>query len=112
MGDASPTIPQFAFQKALLLLAEKRTAMTTLRTGIAICLFPLTIVSFLATMTEKMGLHAELLPLAFSLAGNGALLVFGVYLIRRGFVRMRFHQRKLDELQVEFPELRDLFYPS
>ena len=112
MQSESPILAQLTFQKATLLLAEKRTAMTTLRTGIAISLFPLSILSFIVTMTDKLGLHSKSIPLILTLAGNIALIGLGLYLIRRGFVRLRFHERKLAELKAEFPELKKLFYPG
>jgi len=104
------TITPMVFQKTMLLLAEKRTAMTTLRTGAAISLIPLSILSFLIAMMDKLELQADPILLGFTLAGNTVLAFFGLYLIRRGLVRMRFHDRKLDELKAQYPELRELFY--
>jgi len=104
------SITPAVFQKTMLLLAEKRTAMTTLRTGAAISLIPLSILSFLVAMMDKLELQADPVLLGFTLACNAVLAVFGLYLIRRGLVRMRFHDRKLDELKAQYPELRELFY--
>ena len=111
-NEAPEQLPQIAFQKATLLLAEKRTAMTTLRTGIAISLIPVSVLSFLSALLEKLEMQANLIPLVFTLAGNLTLTGVGLYLIRRGFVRMRFHNRMLEELQAEYPALKQLFYPG
>jgi|GEM_PF-124056 len=103
-------IPPAIFQKAMLLLAEKRTAMTTLRTGAAISLIPLSILSFIVGMADKLKLHAEPIAWWLTLAGNAVVVGFGLYFVRRGLVRMRFHDRKLDEMKEQHPELADLFY--
>lgn len=96
----------------MLLLAEKRTAMTTLRTGIAISVVPLSMLSFLVVMVEKLHLRTDAMALWLTLAGNAVLVGFGLYLIRRGFVRMNFHDRKLNELKAQCPELKDLFFQT
>ncbi|ACS81442.1 hypothetical protein [Maridesulfovibrio salexigens] len=110
--EAPNSIPPAVFQRTMLLLAEKRTAMTTLRTGAAISLIPLSILSFLVAMMEKLDLHADPILLGITLAGNAVLVGFGLYLIRRGLIRMRFHDRKLDELKEQYPELQELFYQN
>lgn len=106
------SIPPVSFQKSMLLLAEKRTAMTTMRTGLAISVFPLSMLSFLVVMVEKFNLHANQMMLWITLAGNAVLLCYGMYLIRRGLVRMQFHDRKLNELKAECPELGELFFQT
>lgn len=106
------SIPPASFQKAMLLLAEKRTAMTTLRTGIAICVIPLSMLSFLVAMVEKFNLHVDTMTLWIALAGNAVLVGYGLYLIRRGLVRMHFHDRKLNELKAQYPELGELFFQT
>lgn len=86
--------------------------MTTLRTGAPISLIPLSILSFIVAMMDKWKLHEGPIALGFTLLSNALLAGFGLYLIRRGLLHMRFHDCKLDELKVQYPEPGKLFYPT
>jgi len=80
-----------------LLLAEKRTALSGLRTGIAIFAFPLSVLSVLIATsklyeTEKV-MH-WLLPLVGISVG---LLVLAIYLVHRSILRLWRYDRVIRE---------------
>jgi uncharacterized membrane protein YdbT with pleckstrin-like domain len=72
-----------------LLLAEKRTSLSAMRTGIAVFVLPLSVLSVLIA-TSKYYDVLKVMPLIVPLLGIcAALIVLGSYLILRAIVRMR-----------------------
>ena len=82
-----------------LLLAEKRTALSGLRTGIAIFAFPLSVLSVLIA-TSKLYETAQvmhwLLPLLVLTLG---LVVLAIYLVHRSILRLWHYDRVIREYQ-------------
>jgi uncharacterized membrane protein YidH (DUF202 family) len=82
-----------------LLLSEKRTSLSTLRTGIAIFAFPLSVLSVLIATSRyyepKQVLHF-LLPLAVI---NAVLIGLGIYLVVTSIRRARHYDRHILELK-------------
>jgi uncharacterized membrane protein YkgB len=82
-----------------LLLAEKRTALATLRAGTAVLILPLSVLSVLITtsqyyrITHVLGLLVPLLVVA------AALVVLGAYLIISSLVRVRRYDRLIREIK-------------
>jgi intracellular sulfur oxidation DsrE/DsrF family protein len=103
-------ISQTDFQKLMLLLAEKRTAHTTLRSGIALCAFSMTIISFILLMASRVTSNLE--GIVFTVLGSGSvfMLTLGVYFIRRGFTRMQFHDTLINQILYSNSEASCLFY--
>ena len=91
-GDTSTVV---AIQQAQLILAEKRTSLATLRTGIAVFLLPLSVLSVLVATSRYYNvlevMHL-LVPLAIL---SGGLAILGVYLISRAVVKIRKFDRML-----------------
>ncbi len=82
-----------------LLLAEKRTALSALRTGIAIFAFPLSVLSVLIATSrsyEAARVLHWLLPL---LAINLGLCVLAVYLVVRSIRKIRHYDQVIREFQ-------------
>jgi len=74
-----------------LLLAEKRTSLSTLRTGITVFVLPLSVLSVLIA-TSKYYNILQVMPLIIPLFIICVLLVIlGSYLIIRAMIRMRHH---------------------
>jgi uncharacterized membrane protein YidH (DUF202 family) len=72
-----------------LLLAEKRTSLAVLRTAIALFTLPLSVFTIL-TATSKYYDPFESLHLIFPLIIiNSILIVFGLYLIFRSFMKIK-----------------------
>ncbi len=82
-----------------LLLAEKRTSLAAMRTGIAVLVLPLSVMSVLiATSKYYDVLHVMhlLLPL---LGLCAALIALGAYLIIRAIIRIRHQDRHILEIK-------------
>ena len=78
-----------------LLLAEKRTSLATLRTGITVLVLPLSVLSLLIATSKYYNiLHVMhlLLPLLSLCAG---LIALGAYLIIRAIIRIRHQDRHI-----------------
>jgi uncharacterized membrane protein YkgB len=98
--DSSPkqeceVIPQsIIINEVQLILAEKRTSLSTMRTGITVFVLPLSVLSVLIATSkyydvlQVMHLFLPLLIIC------GALVVLGSYLIIRSIIRIR-HQDNL-----------------
>lgn len=80
-----------------LVLAEKRTSLSALRTGIAIFALPLSVLSVLiatSRLYEAQHVLHWLLPL---LLINLGLIILGIYLIADAIRRIRRYNRLIDE---------------
>ena len=82
-----------------LILAEKRTALSVLRTGIAVFALPLTVLSVLVSTShyyQPLKVLHFLIPL---LALNLGLVILGGYLIIHSIVRNRRYDRLIREIK-------------
>jgi uncharacterized membrane protein YidH (DUF202 family) len=99
LDDTTPS-DSIAINEVQLILAEKRTSLSVMRTGIAVLALPLSVMSLLiATSRYYDVLHVLhfLVPLGIL---NIALIVFGVYLIIRAIIRMRHYDRLIHEIKL------------
>jgi len=100
----SPTLPMtdtdpILFNEAQLILAEKRTHLAMLRTGIAIMALPMSIVSFLIVTSRYYSFQRNLflmVPLLIVCTGLGIL---GVYMTVRSLQKIRNDALLLDRLK-------------
>ncbi len=82
-----------------LLLAEKRTYLAFLRTGIAILALPLSLVSFLIATSQHYRV-IRVWPLLVPLLGACvALAVFGIMMIRSAVKKIRHAEEVIRELK-------------
>lgn len=82
-----------------LILAEKRTSLATMRTGIAVCAIPLSLTGLLiATSRYYEILNVLTLFVPFGLL-NVALLCLGAYLIVRSMRRLAREDRMIHEIK-------------
>jgi hypothetical protein len=82
-----------------LVLAEKRTSLSAMRTGIAVFALPLSVLGVLVA-TSKLYDILHVLPLLVPLlALCGILAVLGAYLIVRALVRIHHHDRMIVEMK-------------
>ncbi|WP_027363199.1 hypothetical protein [Desulfospira joergensenii] len=99
MTDDTNKIDSIAINEVQLILAEKRTSLSVMRTGIAVLALPLSVMSVLiATSKYYDVLHVMhlMIPLV---ALNLALLVFGFYLVIGSIIRMRHYDRFIREIK-------------
>lgn len=88
-----------------LLLAEKRTAMAMLRTGIAVMVLPMSVISFLVVTSRLYDiLHVNYLVIPLLIVA-GLLVILSGYLILRAVLQLHFYDRSLKQLKSGHPRL-------
>jgi uncharacterized membrane protein YkgB len=99
--DQQEGIDGIIFGEIQLLLAEKRTSLSAMRTGIAIFALPLSVLSVLI-VTSKYYQVLKVLPfLVPLLAINAGLIALGVYLIIHAFRRIRHYDALIKALKLK-----------
>jgi uncharacterized membrane protein YidH (DUF202 family) len=96
------------FNEMQLLLAEKRTALATLRTGIAIFAFPLSVLSVLIATSKSYEMNKVLHWLLPLLLINLGLLVLAVYLVVHALRRLRHYNQLIQEYKLQHRRLARL----
>ncbi|MBI3878678.1 MAG: hypothetical protein HY301_01255 [Verrucomicrobia bacterium] len=116
MSDSLPSqnpggaaeLDSFILNEVQLLLAEKRTAMSVMRTGIAIFALPLSVLSVLIATSrfyDVLNVMHLLVPLGVL---NLALIVLGAYLILHALRRIRHYDRLIAEFKRKHSKLAEL----
>src|SRR5437764_10926372 len=96
---ATDGVNSTVFGEIQLILAEKRTALSSLRTGIAVFALPLSVFSVLVA-TSKYYQPAHVLEFLLPLLGlNVALIGLGSYLVIHSILRIRHYDRMIKELK-------------
>jgi len=101
-------LDMLVIQEMQLLLAEKRTSLSMLRTGIAIFAFPLSVLSVLIATSRSYTLHEVthwLIPLLFL---NLGLVGLAVYLVVHALHRLRHYNRIIATYKHKHSRLKDL----
>lgn len=91
-----------------LLLAEKRTSLSALRTGIAIFAFPLSVLSVLIATSKSYELSKVMQWLIPLVLLNVGLIVLAIYLIIRAVQRIRHYDGMIDQLKRKYGRLAEL----
>jgi len=95
--DTTPEV--ILLNELQLLLSEKRTSLSTLRTGIAIFAFPLSVLSVLIATSRSYELR-DVMPLLVPLVVlNLALTALATYLIVHSMRRIRHYNQVIDEFK-------------
>ncbi len=108
--DTPPEPETLLINEAQFLLADKRTQLATVRTGLALLAVPMSILSVLVVTSRFYhfwGNLSYLLPLFAMCLG---LLALGVYLIWRGAIRLLRIERGLRRLIARTPHLNQLMH--
>ena len=94
---------------AQMILAEKRTALALMRTGISVLALPLAVVSALIA-TSKLYNTSDILHLFIPVMMlNLALVVFGSYLVIRSIIKIRHEERLIEKIKTTHPVLAPFF---
>src|SRR6267143_4187870 len=101
--DGLPTRDSVIFGEIQVLLAEKRTALASLRTGIAVFALPLSVLSALIA-TSRYYSFEKVLPL---LLLNLGLVVLGTWLVFRSIHRIRHFEHRIKELGEKYRSLAE-----
>jgi uncharacterized membrane protein YidH (DUF202 family) len=94
-----PEGDHFLFDEIQLILAEKRTSLSTLRTGIAIFALPLSVLSVLIATSRYYDPYQVMSLLVTLLVLNLGLIVLGVYLIFRALKRIHHYDFLIREIK-------------
>src|SRR2546428_5435906 len=106
--DEPPKLDNLIFGEIQVLLAEKRTALSAMRTGIAIFALPLSVLSVLiATSRFYEVAHVAHLLLVLGVL-NLALVVLGVYLILHSIRRVHHYDRLIAGFKRKHSKLAEL----
>jgi uncharacterized membrane protein YidH (DUF202 family) len=97
--DKPQAADKLVFDEIQLILAEKRTALSALRTGIAIFALPLSVLSVLIATSKYYDVLNVLHFLVPLLVLNLALIVLGAYLVLHAMLRIRRYDRHIQELK-------------
>jgi uncharacterized membrane protein YidH (DUF202 family) len=96
-ADACP--PGIIINEVQLILAEKRTSLASLRTGIAVFAIPLSILGVLVA-TSRYYEIPDVLPLFIAVMLISAmLLALGAYLVVRAIVKLRREDRMISDIK-------------
>src|SRR5690242_6534915 len=93
------------FGEVQILLAEKRTMLAALRTGIAVFALPLSVLGLLVATSRYYEPGRVLHFLVPLLALSAVLALFGAYLIIHSMLRLRHFDRIIQQLKSQYHEL-------
>ncbi|MEJ2219487.1 MAG: DUF202 domain-containing protein [Desulfobacterales bacterium] len=106
-NEKSPESETIIINEVQLLLAEKRTSLAAMRTGIAVIALPTSVISFLiATSKYYDSVHVMhlLVPLLIFCA---AFVLLGSYLIIRSIMRIQHYDRHIFEIKRKYSTITE-----
>jgi uncharacterized membrane protein YidH (DUF202 family) len=102
-----PKLDNFIFGEIQVLLAEKRTALASLRTGIAVFALPLSVLSVLIATSRYYNIGAVMHLLVPLLLLNLGLVVLGSWLIYHSIHRIHHYDGRIRELTQKYRSIAD-----
>src|SRR6201982_2329972 len=93
-----PKLDNLIFGEIQVLLAEKRTALASLRTGIAVFALPLSVLSVLIATSRNYSMEKVMPLLVPLLILNLGLVALGSWLIFRSIGRIHHYEHRIKEL--------------
>ena len=98
--QGSEAIPEgIIINEVQLILAEKRTSLSTMRTGITVFVLPLSVLSVLIATSKYYDIFQVMHLIVPLLLICAALVVLGTYLIVRAIIRIRHHDKLILQLK-------------
>ena len=106
-AEGLPTRDGVIFGEIQVLLAEKRTALASLRTGIAVFALPLSVLSALIATSRYYSLD-KVLPLLLPLMLlNLGLIALGTWLVFRSIRRIHRFEHRIRELSEKYRSIAE-----
>ena len=102
-----PKLDELIFGEIQVLLAEKRTALSSLRTGIAIFALPLSVLSVLIATSRYYSIGKVMPLLVPLLLLNFGLVTLGSWLIYRSIHRIHHYERRIRELTQKYQSIAE-----
>jgi uncharacterized membrane protein YidH (DUF202 family) len=105
--DEPPKVDNFILGEIQVLLAEKRTALASMRTGIAVFALPLSVLSVLIA-TSRYYSFGKVMPLLVPLLLlNLGLVALGFWLVFRSIQRTHHYEHRIRELTQKYRSLAE-----
>ena len=105
--DGLPKLDNLIFGEIQVLLAEKRTALASLRTGIAVFALPLSVLSVLIATSRYYNVGTVMPLLVPLLLLNFGLVVLGSWLIYRSIHRIHHFEHRIRELSQKYRSIAE-----
>ena len=102
-----PKLDNLIFGEIQVLLAEKRTALASMRTGIAVFALPLSVLSALIATSRYYNVAHVMPLLAPLLLLNLGLVVLGSWLIYQSIHRIHHYDQRIRELTQKYGSLAE-----
>ncbi len=102
-----PKLDNVIFGEIQVLLAEKRTALASLRTGIAVFALPLSVLSVLIATSRYYNMGTVMPLLVPLLLLNLGLVVLGSWLIFRSIHRIHHFEHRIRELSEKYRSIAE-----
>jgi uncharacterized membrane protein YidH (DUF202 family) len=102
-----PKLDNLIFGEIQVLLAEKRTALASLRTGIAVFALPLSVLSVLIATSRYYNFRTVMPLLAPLLLLNLGLVALGAWLIYHSIYRIHHYDRHIRELTQKYRSIAE-----
>ncbi len=108
MDDETSSVSEtIIINEVQLLLAEKRTSLAAMRTGIAVFALPTTVISVLIATSKYYDIIHVLHLLVPLLILCAALVLLGSYLIIRSIMRIRHYDRHIFEIKRKYSTITE-----
>jgi len=99
MKNDKKNIDAIVINEVQLLLAEKRTSLSVMRTGIAVLVLPLSVLSVLIATSKYYDIfHVMSMFIPFVVL-NAVLIILGLFLVVRSFRKMRHYDSLIQKLK-------------
>src|SRR5256712_5433244 len=106
--DGLPKLDNVMFGEIQVHLAEKRTALASLRAGIAVFALPLSVLSALIA-TSRFYSMEKVMPLLLPLLLlNLGLVVLGTWLVFRSIQRIHHYEHRIKELSKKYRSIAEV----
>jgi uncharacterized membrane protein YidH (DUF202 family) len=102
-----PKLDNLIFGEIQVLLAEKRTALASLRTGIAVFALPLSVLSALIATSRYYSMEKVMPLLLPLLLLNFGLVVLGSWLVYRSIRRIHHFEHRIKELSDKYRSIAE-----
>ena len=102
-----PKIDNLILGEIQVLLSEKRTALSSMRTGIAIFALPLSVLSVLIATSRYYSIGKVMPLLVPLLLLNLGLVILGSWLIYRSICRFHHFERRIRELTQKYQSIAE-----
>ena len=96
------------FNEIQVLLAEKRTMLALMRTGIAVFALPLSVLSVLIATSEYYTMNTVLPLLIPVITICVGLIILGTYLVMRAIRKLKYFDNHINEIKQKYSSLAEL----